>query len=148
MKTWIKHWLGPPRIPIVGSYLLLFVINQKSLHRAVLKLCDYYKSKVEIIFGNFAILKYYSSNKVIGFYSGSILVVVANDYKSVKEMLLRQEFDGRADILSARSREPNYKLNGKFKNSIKYFSATIMQYKIVLKKNCLNFNLKRKVQFW
>ena len=40
--------------------------------------------------------------------------MVSNDYKSVKEMLLLPEFDGRMDFFAARLRDPDYKLKGIF----------------------------------
>ncbi|CAO1420739.1 unnamed protein product [Diamesa serratosioi] len=87
---------GPPRIPIFGSYLFLLIIDHKNLHKAIKKLCSYYKSSV------------------IGFYTGSYLTVVANDQQSIRDILYRSEFDGRSDFLIARLREPNFKLNGIF----------------------------------
>lgn len=87
---------GPPRIPLVGSYLFLLLINHKNKHLAIDKLCKYYKSSV------------------IGFFTGDVLTVVANDPKSVHEMLFNPEFDGRNDIVLARMREPDFKLKGIF----------------------------------
>lgn len=87
---------GPPRIPIIGSYLFLLLINYKNKHLAIDKLCKYYKSSV------------------IGFFTGDVLTVVANDPKSVREMLFKQDFDGRNDILLGRLREPNYNTKGIF----------------------------------
>lgn len=87
---------GPPRIPLVGSYLYILLINHKLKHFAINKLCEYYKSTV------------------IGFYTGNVLTVVANDPKSVREMLFKQEFDGRNDILLGRLREPNFNVKGIF----------------------------------
>lgn len=87
---------GPPRIPLIGSYLFILLINYKNKHLAINKLCKYYKSSV------------------LGFFTGDVLTVVANDPKSVREMLFKQEFDGRNDILLARLREPNYDLRGIF----------------------------------
>lgn len=87
---------GPPRIPLFGSYLFLLLINHKNKHLAINKLCEYYKSSV------------------IGFFTGDILSVVANDPKSVREMLFKQEFDGRPEVFLARLREPNYDFKGIF----------------------------------
>lgn len=87
---------GPPRIPLIGSYLFILLINYKDKHLAINKLCEYYKSKV------------------IGFHTGNVLTVVANDPKSVREMLFKQEFDGRNDIVLARLREPHHNLKGIF----------------------------------
>src|SRR5690349_3017046 len=87
---------GPPRLPIIGSYLFILLINHKYKHLAINKLCEYYKSSV------------------IGFFHGPVLSVVANDSNSVREMLFKQDFDGRNDIPLARLREPNYSLKGIF----------------------------------
>jgi Cytochrome P450 len=40
--------------------------------------------------------------------------VYANDPKTAREVLFRQEFDGRPDVLLARLREPNFTLKGIF----------------------------------
>jgi hypothetical protein len=87
---------GPPRIPLIGSYLFILLINHKNKHLAINKLCEYYKTTV------------------LGFFTGDVLTVVANDPKSVREMLFKQEFDGRNDIVLARMREPNHDLKGIF----------------------------------
>lgn len=41
---------GPPRIPFFGAYLLLMWIEPAHLYKAVIKLCDHYKSKVRAVF--------------------------------------------------------------------------------------------------
>lgn len=87
---------GPPRIPFVGSYFLLLFMNYKNIHLAIDKLCKFYKSSV------------------IGFYSADTLTVIANDQKSIREMLFNPQLDGRNDFLIGRLREPEYKLRGIF----------------------------------
>jgi Cytochrome P450 len=87
---------GPPKIPILGSYLFLLLINYDRLHVAVMSLCERYKSTI------------------IGFWSGRTLVVTANDYESVREVLFNSDFDGRNDFFVARLRSINYKLSGIF----------------------------------
>lgn len=88
---------GPPRLPFLGSYLFLLLINHKNLHVAIDKLCKYYKSSV------------------IGFYTGSALTVVANDEKSVREVFYNPDYDGRnGGELIARMRDPSYVLRGIF----------------------------------
>lgn len=87
---------GPPRIPLIGSYLFILLINYKNKHFAINKLCEYYKSSV------------------LGFFTGNVLTVVANDPKSVREMLFKHEFDGRNDIVLGRLREPNFQVKGIF----------------------------------
>lgn len=76
--------------------MFLLLINAKNKHLAIDKLCKYYKSSV------------------VGFYTGGMLTVVANDPKSVREMLFKQEFDGRVDSFLAHLREPNYQVKGIF----------------------------------
>lgn len=87
---------GPPRLPFVGSYLFLLLVDYRNKHLAIHKLCKYYKTSV------------------LGFYTGPIPTVVANDPKSVREVLFRQDYDGRLDIPLARLREPNFNLKGIF----------------------------------
>lgn len=87
---------GPPRIPLIGSYLFILLINHKYKHLAINTLCKYYKTTV------------------LGFFTGEVLSVVANDPKSVREMLFKHEFDGRNDIVLARLREPNFNVKGIF----------------------------------
>src|SRR5690349_17180999 len=84
---------GPPRIPLLGSFFLILLLNYKKKHLAINKLCEYYKSSV------------------IGFYTGAFVTVVANDAKSVREMVLNQDFDGRNDTLLARLRDPDSKVS-------------------------------------
>lgn len=95
---------GPFRIPVFGSYLLLLIIDHKNIHNAIDKLCKFYKSSV------------------IGFYTGSALTVIANDQKTIKEMLFNPDFDGRNDFLIVRLREPNYNRNGIFFTDGGYWS--------------------------
>lgn len=87
---------GPPRIPLIGSYLFILLVNYKKKHLAIDVLCKYYKTTV------------------LGFFTGDLLSIVANDPKSVRELLFKQEFDGRMDILLGRLREPNYLTKGIF----------------------------------
>ncbi|XP_008561134.1 probable cytochrome P450 304a1 [Microplitis demolitor] len=82
---------SPPgiiRLPIWGSYWLLLWGNYSYPHKTV----DYY-------------IKKYKS-KIISCYFGEVYTVIVNDYKSVKEVLTRKEFDGRLSdnpIFRARS---------------------------------------------
>ena len=87
---------GPPRIPFFGSYLFIMLINNKNKFLAIDKLCEYYKTSV------------------LGFYTGPFITVVANDPKSVREMLFNQDFDGRVEAFLGRVREPNYNFRGIF----------------------------------
>lgn len=87
---------GPPRLPLVGSYLFILLLNYKNKHLAINKLCKYYKTNI------------------LGFYVGNVTAVIANDPKSVREMLFSQDFDGRNDIVLGRMREPNHNVRGIF----------------------------------
>lgn len=106
---------GPPRLPIIGSYLFILLINHKYLYKAVTKLCEYYKTNVRIFrifwFLNHA-WKFHP--QVLGFYFGEFCYVVANDQASIKEMLLKPEFDGRSDTIISRLRDPNFIYGGIF----------------------------------
>lgn len=86
---------GPPRIPVFGAYLFLIFLNYKQIHKAIDKLC-----------------KYYNSN-VIGFYYGPAPVIIANDVDSVREALRDTKLDGKADILLAQLRAPDFITRGK-----------------------------------
>lgn len=85
---------GPPRIPFVGSYLFLLLVNSQKVHLAILKLCKWYNTKI------------------LGFYIGDCPTIVANDYESVREILFNQAFDGRPDIYVARMRDPDHESRG------------------------------------
>lgn len=87
---------GPPRIPFIGSYLVLYLVNRKYLHLAVQKLCEYYKTNV------------------LGLYIGDSLTVVTNTQETLREVLFNPDFDGRTDFFAARLREKNYQKNGIF----------------------------------
>jgi hypothetical protein len=73
--------------------LFLKLINRKYLHKAVAKLCEYYKTNV------------------LGFYFGPFAVITTNDYKGAKEIMLRSEFDGRLPNFLAKLRVPNFEDN-------------------------------------
>lgn len=87
---------GPPRIPIFGSYLFLLLINSKHIHKGVIWLSKYYKTKI------------------LGFYLGDTPCIVAGDYGTVKSMLNSQDFDGRPDIYAVRLRDPHLQIRGIF----------------------------------
>lgn len=87
---------GPPRLPLVGSYLFILLLNYKNKHLAVNKLCKYYKTNV------------------LGLYTGPLLTVIANDPKSVREMLSNQAFDGRPPTVLNRARDPKHNRRGIF----------------------------------
>lgn len=87
---------GPPRIPFVGSYLFLCLINCKHLHKAAIWLG-----------------KFYNSN-IIGLYLGSTPTVIVLDQSAVKTVLTDPVFDGRPDTFVARMRDPDRQLRGIF----------------------------------
>lgn len=37
---------GPPRVPFLGGYFFLILLNHRELHKAALKLSKFYKTKV------------------------------------------------------------------------------------------------------
>lgn len=90
----VKFFSGPPRLPVLGAYLFLLVIDYKHLHKAIDRLCKYYKSNV------------------LGFYYGPVPMIVANDIDSIKEVLTNVDLAGRPNLLLAQLREPNFNLKG------------------------------------
>ncbi|KAJ2952089.1 hypothetical protein O0L34_g4359 [Tuta absoluta] len=77
---------GPARLPIYGALPILRALGGRDIPKYCTKLSQMYKTKV------------------LGFYLASFPVVVVDDYKLTKEMLRREEFDGRLDIIVARLR--------------------------------------------
>uniref|UniRef100_A0A8D8VAC1 Probable cytochrome P450 304a1 n=3 Tax=Cacopsylla melanoneura TaxID=428564 RepID=A0A8D8VAC1_9HEMI len=76
-----KHFPPGPSLwfPYYGHYLSILLNNYRHTHQALGKMCDYYRSKV------------------LGLYLGPFPTVVASDEKSIKELLMRPEFQGRID---------------------------------------------------
>lgn len=87
---------GPPRLPFFGSMLFVLAINYKNKFMAINKLCEYYKTSV------------------LGFHVGPHIALVANDPTSIRELLLKPEFDGRNDGIFPRLRSPDFSLKGIF----------------------------------
>lgn len=87
---------GPPRLPIVGSYFFLCLLNSRHLHKAAIWLGKFYKSNV------------------IGFYLGNYLAVVALDQASIRSVLTENDFDGRPDTFVIRMRDPQNHIRGIF----------------------------------
>lgn len=85
---------GPPRIPVLGAYLVLLALNYKHFHKAIDRLCKYYKSNV------------------LGFYYGPVPLIVVNDIVGVKEALTNADLAGRPNLLLAQLRDPNFNLRG------------------------------------
>lgn len=81
-------------MPFFGSYIFLLSLDRNHLHRAVNRICKFYKSTI------------------IGFYLGETPIIVVNDSNNVKKALLHKDFDGRPDSLVGRMRHPNLQLHG------------------------------------
>ncbi|XP_063619467.1 probable cytochrome P450 304a1 [Cydia splendana] len=77
---------GPPSLPVYGAYFLLHAISPNNLAGAFIKLGRRYKTRL------------------VGCYLGPFPAVVANGPALVKEVLNREEFDGRLDIILGRLR--------------------------------------------
>lgn len=87
--------LGPPRLPIFGTYPLLLLINYKHLHKAVDWLCKYYKTDV------------------LGLYAASYATIIGNSNATVKELLNDPKLDGKPDLKLAQIRDPEFVTRGK-----------------------------------
>ncbi|XP_055524353.1 probable cytochrome P450 304a1 [Wyeomyia smithii] len=87
---------GPPRLPLLGGYAIMLMINYRHMHKAAQKLCEFYRTKI------------------LGIYLGDFPSIVVNDLEVAKEILSRTEFDGRSDMFLARLRERNFLRRGIF----------------------------------
>ncbi|XP_058455020.1 probable cytochrome P450 304a1 [Malaya genurostris] len=87
---------GPPRLPVLGGYGIMLMLNYNHLHKAALKLSEFYRTKI------------------LGIYLGDFLTIVVNDMTVAKEIMNRTEFDGRSDMFLARLRERNFQRRGLF----------------------------------
>uniref|UniRef100_A0A2H1VJP4 SFRICE005078.2 n=1 Tax=Spodoptera frugiperda TaxID=7108 RepID=A0A2H1VJP4_SPOFR len=87
--------LGPPSLPIYGAFWIVLAHGFTDLASAFKKLGEKYQTKI------------------LGLYMGPVPTVVLNDPELIKEMLNREEFDGRMDIILFRLRSFWKKL-GKF----------------------------------
>lgn len=95
-------WLstaGPPRIPILGSYGFMLLLNYKHLHKAIGWLCRYYKTDV------------------LGLYAGPYLTIVAHSHDAMKESMNTTNFDGKPALKLALMRDPEFKQHGKSSDS-------------------------------
>ena len=77
-----------------GSYLFLLLINFNHIQRGVFRLTKYYK------------------NKIIGFYYGSIPVIIVNELTVCKEVLFNRDLDGRPALFLGKLRDPHYDIKG------------------------------------
>lgn len=85
---------GPPRIPFLGSYPLLLMLNYKHIHKAIDVLCKYYKTDI------------------LGLYAASFPTIVANSERTVRECLNNHDIDGKPQLLLARMRDPEFQIRG------------------------------------
>lgn len=85
---------GPPRIPFLGSYPLMLLLNYKHMHLAVDWLCKYYKTDL------------------LGMYCGSVPTIVANSHASVKALLNHNDFDGKPALLLGKLRHFDFNIRG------------------------------------
>ncbi|XP_050562229.1 probable cytochrome P450 304a1 [Spodoptera frugiperda] len=77
---------GPPSLPIYGAFWIVLAHGFTDLASAFKKLGEKYQTKI------------------LGLYMGPVPTVVLNDPELIKEMLNREEFDGRMDIILFRLR--------------------------------------------
>lgn len=87
---------GPPRIPFIGSYWAMLLLDHGRLHKASLALSKYYKTKV------------------LGLWLGQYPTIAINDYELMREAFRSTIFDGKPDVFTARIRDPNHGLHGEF----------------------------------
>ncbi|CAH4035727.1 probable cytochrome P450 304a1 [Pieris brassicae] len=77
---------GPLKLPVYGGYWIILSKAYKNLGLATMRLAKQFNTKV------------------VGLYLGSCPQVLVNDPELVKEVLLREEFDGRMDTILGRVR--------------------------------------------
>lgn len=90
----ITLYLGPPRLPFIGSYWYLLKENYYIADVALSKLG-----------------KLYNTN-ILGYYLGTFPTITTFGYELCKEVLTREEFIGRNDTIATRGRSLG-KLTGK-----------------------------------
>jgi len=71
---------GPPRLPVWGSYWFVLQKNFKYIHIGLHKLAEKYKTPI------------------LGLFFGPIPAVVVHDYDSIRQVLIRPEFQGRVKV--------------------------------------------------
>ncbi|CAK1545866.1 unnamed protein product [Leptosia nina] len=77
---------GPVRLPVYGGYWILLAKAFNDLGRATMRLAKEYNTKI------------------VGLYLGPLPQVLVNDSELIKEVLIREEFDGRVDTVLGRAR--------------------------------------------
>lgn len=90
----IRQNSGPPRLPILGAYPYMLLLNYKHLHKAIDWLCKYYKTDV------------------LGLYAANFPTVVANSTITAKELLNNPWLDGKPGLKLAQIRDPEFKVRG------------------------------------
>nr|CAD7601386.1 unnamed protein product [Timema genevievae] len=78
--------LGPPSLPIYGSYWFVLLCNYKKLHKGFHTLARWYNTKL------------------LGLHLGPFPTVVACDYATVKEVFTRPQFNGKLDCFLSQER--------------------------------------------
>lgn len=96
---------GPPRLPILGSYPYLLLINYKHLHKAVDWLCKYYKTDL------------------LGLYAAEFPTIVANTMATAKELLNNPALDGKPTLKLATLRDPDFVSRGCYQHLHSLFSG-------------------------
>ncbi|CAF4815057.1 unnamed protein product [Pieris macdunnoughi] len=105
---------GPLKLPVYGGYWIILLKAYKNLGLATMRLAKEFNTKV------------------VGLYLGSCPQVIVNDPALVKEVLLREEFDGRMDTILGRLRSGWKKLglfftDGFFWHTQRRFSLRYMR---------------------
>lgn len=85
---------GPPRLPWLGSYPFMLLLNYRHLHRAIDWLCKFY------------------TTDVLGLYAANFLTIVANTAATSKELLNNPDLDGKPQLLLASLRDPEFTIRG------------------------------------
>lgn len=93
---------GPPRIPFLGSYPLMLLLNYNHMHLAVDWLCEYYETDL------------------LGMYCGNVPTIVAHSHASVKALLNHSDFDGKPSLLLGKLRHLDFNIRGSRWNSRPY----------------------------
>lgn len=94
LKLRITLYIGPPKIPIFGSYLFFLPINYKHIHRATETMARWYNTSI------------------LGYHYKSIPSITTIDLDSTKEMLNNSDMDGRPVFELVRSRDPFFNVWG------------------------------------
>lgn len=96
--------LGPPRLPIYGSYYYIRALDFSNLTNAFTKLSKIYKTKI------------------VGCFLASFPAVVVDDPDLIKEMLYNEDCDGRMDVIL-------FRLRSYWKKLGKFSIASIIEFK-------------------